>query len=184
MTFEANIKSWLELITGVTVVQAPYSGSRKTAPYVTFQIINVAPMVDGFRKAFVGSDFRRWTQATITVSVNVYADKGYQTCADILSANDWQDARIALREDDVALAFVQGTPPQNLTGLGDTDYRSRWQTDLTFSADLTHDRTRYIIDQWELAGEWATADGGDVITIETNTDNNTGRLDAQIEVTL
>jgi hypothetical protein len=184
MTFEANIKAWLELITGYTVVQAPYSGARKVAPYITFQIIGIAPMVDGFKKAFVGADFRRWTQAKITVSVNVYADKGYQKLSDILSANDWQDARIALKDDGVALAFLQGSAPNNLTGLGDSDYRSRWQSDLTMNADLTNDRARYLIDQMMVSGEWATADGGDIIEIEGETDTNSARLDAGIEVTL
>ena len=184
MTLETNIKAWLELITGMTVVQAPYSGSRKSAPYMTYQIIGISPMIDGFKKSFVGSDFRRWTQATITVSVNVYADKGYQALADILSANDWQDARIALKDGGVALAFVQGSPPNNLTGLGDTDFRSRWQSDLTMSADLTNDRTRYLIDHMLVSGTWHTADDGDIIQIESETDQNTARLDAGIEVAL
>lgn len=184
MTIEANIKAWLAYTTGLAVLQAPYKGQRPAGDYATYQIIGSVPMVDGFKREIVDGKIRRYTAADITVSLNIYADKGYSIAHNVLSANDWQDARILLKDNDMALAFVSGSSPQNLTGFGDTDFRSRWQTDLLIKADLTHDRTLYLIDALTVSGEFNREDGGDTITIESVADENTGRLDAMLEVVL
>jgi len=164
MTIEANIKDWLEFITGLTVLQAPYKGPRPAGDYATYQIISSAPHIHGYDRRLVGGNFRRYTAADITVSVNIYADKGYSIAHNILAANDWQDARILLA-DGADLAFASGSAPQNLTGFGDTDFRSRWQTDLLIRADLTHDRTAYLIDSIVIEGDFVREDGGDTISI-------------------
>jgi len=159
MTFEANILDWMEYTTGLaTVKQAPYSGARPASPYGTFQINTVAPLQHGYKVTTIVGETsftdRRFTQAVITVSANVYADKGYSYLTKALSSNDWWEARMKLLEGDIKLAFQYGSAPINLTGLGDTDFRSRWQSDFTFYADLTHERTRYVISQWDLAGQF------------------------------
>lgn len=161
--FEQAIREWLVLTSDVTnVKQAPYRGERPVAPYATYQIIAVAPMANGFKSTYnaaTGLD-TRFTSAIMTVSVNVYSDQGYSAIAKAHAANDWWEARQILAP--AAMVFAQGGQINNLTALGDTDWRSRWQSDLTFHVDLTQERARYLINQWMITGTW-----GD-ISITTN----------------
>ena len=153
--FEAAIKEWLVLTSGVSDVKsAPYRGPRPDSPYATYQINAVAPMANGYKSTYnpTGSIDTRYTSAVMTVSVNVYADYGYRALSGVLAANDWWEARQILAP--AAMVFAQGGQINTLTALGETDWRSRYQCDLTFHVDLTHDRVRYLINQWVLTGTW------------------------------
>ena len=153
MTIEANIRAWLQLAApGSDVKQAPYQGERPTGDYLTYQIIAVDEQEAGWKVTYSDGIDTRYTSAVLTVSVNAYAAKGYGLLANAKALGDVWEARLALKADDVALAFMQGGATQNLTALGDTGFRSRWQCDLMFHADLTHERTRYLIDQWHVDG--------------------------------
>lgn len=164
MTIEANIRQWLLLAApGAAVNQAPYEGPRPTTPYLTYQVNAIAEQQCGWRTLNAAGVDTRYTSAIITVSVNAYADKGYQYLSNAKAQGDQWEARELLRADDIALAYMQGGSTNNLTGLGDTGYRSRYQCDVMFHADLTHARTRYLIDQWILYGSFTAADGSDVV---------------------
>lgn len=159
MTIEANIRQWLLLAApGAEVKQAPYQGDRPDTPYLTYQIINILEQQNGWRTRSAAGVDTRYTSAVITVSVNAYADKGYQYLSNAKALGDVWEARTALRADDVALSFMQGGNTNNLTGLGDTGFRSRYQCDLMFHADLTHERTRSLINEWHLTGEFRVGD--------------------------
>lgn len=160
MTIEANIRAYLLLAApGAQVKQAPYEGDRPAGDYLTYQIINVLENQNGWRVDYAdGVDTLR-TSAVITVSVNAYAPKGYQYLSNAKALGSAWEGRMALKADDIALAFMQGGGTGNLTGLGDTGFRSRYQCDLMFHADLTHERTRSLIDQWALTGQFSAADG-------------------------
>lgn len=152
--FEEAIKDWLALITGGNIKQAPYTGPRPDSPYFTYQIINVSPMANGYKTTYnaMGSIDTRYTSALMTVSVNAYLDAGYAELSKVLAANDWWEARVILK--DASMVFAQGSTINNLTALGDTDWRSRYQVDLTMHVDTTHDRVRYLIDQFNITGSW------------------------------
>lgn len=153
--FETAIREWLVLTSGVTnVKQAPYRGQRPDADYATYQINAVAPMANGFKTTYAPATSidTRHTSAIMTVSVNVYAPDGYAALAKAHAANDWWEARQIL--SPASMVFAQGGQINNLTALGDTDWRSRWQSDLTFHVDLTSDRIRYLIGQWIITGEF------------------------------
>lgn len=155
MTFEAAIRAFLVLTSGISdVKRAPYRGDRPASPYATYQINTVAPMIDGYKSTYnpTGSIDTRYTSAVMTVSVNAYADYGYRALSQVLASNDWWEARQTLTP--AMMAFQYGGTINTLTALGDTDWRSRYQCDLTFHVDTTHDRIRYLIEQWELTGNW------------------------------
>lgn len=155
MTIEANLRQYLLLAApGAEVKRAPYEGSRPDSPYLTFQIINVTENQAGWRVDHAAGIDTLRTSAVLTVSVNAYADKGYQYLANAKALGSAWEGRMALAANDIALTFMQGGATGNLTGLGDTGFRSRWQCDLMFHADLTHERTRSLIDQWALTGEF------------------------------
>jgi len=155
MTIEANIRSYLLLAApGAQVKQAPYEGDRPNGDYLTYQVISVLEQQNGYKATYAAGVDTLRTSAVLTVSVNAYADKGYQYLANAKALGSAWEGRTALSADDIALAFMQGGASNNLTGLGDTGFRSRWQCDLMFHADLTHERTRALIDQWMLTGKF------------------------------
>lgn len=159
MTIEANILSYLKLAApGAQVKQAPYEGDRPAGDYLTYQIINVLENQNGWKTTYAAGKDTLRTSAVITVSVNAYAAKGYQYLSNAKALGSAWEGRMALRKDGIALAFMQGGGTGNLTGLGDTGFRSRYQCDLMFHADLTHERTRSLIDEWALTGVFNTAD--------------------------
>lgn len=159
MTIEANIRAYLLLAApGAQVKQAPYEGDRPAGDYLTYQIINVLENQNGWKTTYAAGKDTRYTSAVITVSVNAYADKGYGYLSNAKALGDVWEARMALRDGDIALAYMQGGGTGNLTGLGDTGFRSRYQCDLMFHADLTHERTRSLIDEWALDGEFIVDD--------------------------
>lgn len=160
MTIEANIRAYLLLAApGAQIKQAPYEGDRPAGNYLTYQIINVLENQSGWKTTYAAGKDTLRTSAVITVSVNAYAAKGYQYLSNAKALGSAWEGREALRKDGIALAFMQGGGTSNLTGLGDTGYRSRYQCDLMFHADLTHERTRYLIDEWHLTGEFKAGDG-------------------------
>lgn len=153
MTIEANIRAWLQLAApGAEVKQAPYQGERPAGDYLTYQIIAVDEQEAGWKVTYSDGTDTRYTSAVLTVSVNAYVSKGYGVLANAKAMGDVWEARDVLKADDVALAYMQGGATQNLTALGDTGFRSRYQCDLMFHADLTHERTRYLIDSWHVDG--------------------------------
>lgn len=153
MTIEANIRAWLQLAApGAEVKQAPYDGERPVGDYLTYQIIGVDEQEAGWKVTYADGTDTRYTSAVLTVSVNAYAAKGYALLANAKALGDVWEARGVLKAGDIALAFMQGAATQNLTGLGDTGFRSRYQCDLMFHADLTHERTRYLINEWHMSG--------------------------------
>lgn len=168
MTIEANIRQWLLLAApGAQVKQAPYEGDRPAGDYLTYQIINIAEQQNGWRTRHADGIDTRSTAAIITVSVNAYASKGYAYLSNAKALGDVWEARVALLDGDVSLAFMQGGATNNLTGLGDTGYRSRYQCDVMFHADLTHERTRYLINEWALAGQFTVDEG---VTVPSSVD--------------
>lgn len=160
MTIEANIRAYLLLAApSAQVKQAPYEGDRPAGDYLTYQIINVLENQNGWKTTYAAGKDTLRTSAVITVSVNAYASKGYQYLSNAKALGSAWEGREALRKDGIALAFMQGGGTNNLTGLGDTGFRSRFQCDLMFHADLTHERTRSLIDEWHLTGEFKAGDG-------------------------
>lgn len=160
MTIEANLRTYLLLAApGAQVKQAPYEGARPDSPYLTYQIISVLENQNGWKVGYAAGVDTLRTAAVLTVSVNSYADKGYQFLSNAKALGSAWEGRMALAADDIALSFMQGGSTNNLTGLGDTGFRSRYQCDLMFHADLTHERTRSLIDQWALTGTFSAADG-------------------------
>jgi hypothetical protein len=160
MTIEANISAYLLLAApGAEIKQAPYEGKRPATPYLTYQIISVLENQNGYKSTYAAGKDTLRTSAVLTVSVNAYADKGYQLLANAKALGSAWEGRQALSNSGLALSFMQGGATNNLTGLGDTGFRSRFQCDLMFHADLTHERTRSLIDEWALAGRFTVTDG-------------------------
>jgi hypothetical protein len=171
MTIEANIRAYLLLAApGTQVKQAPYEGDRPATPYLTYQIISVLENQNGFKSTYAAGKDTVRTSAVLTVSVNAYADKGYQLLANAKALGSAWEGRQALSNGGLALSFMQGGATNNLTGLGDTGFRSRFQCDLMFHADLTHERTRSLIDEWALTGELLVKGGSYVVNVEDETE--------------
>jgi hypothetical protein len=159
MTIEANIRAWLlTAAPGLQVKQAPYEGDRPSTPYLTYQIISIVEQQNGWQVDYAAGIDTLRTSAVLTVSVNAYADKGYQYLSNAKALGSSWAGRGALKENDIAMAFMQGGATGNLTGLGDTGFRNRYQCDIMFQVDLTHDRTRDLINEWHLTGQFKVDD--------------------------
>lgn len=162
MTIEANLREFLSVASGLDVKQAPYQGARPDAPYLTYQIISVTEQQAGWRVDYADGVDTTHTAAEIAVSVNAYSPKGYGILSKANACGRAWEGRHTLSANGVALSYAQMGQINNLTGMGDTANRSRWQADLFFHADMRNDLTRALINEWQLSGEF-TAGDGDVI---------------------
>ena len=157
---QQSLYDWMTLVNpGVAVKMAPYSGERPAGDYITYQILTIVPMVDGYKHTYTLNagnlyDWTRINNAEMRVSINAYSPNGIALLNNLQMSNDWWQAKQTLKADGDDIAFVDATGPQNLTGLGDEGYRSRYQMDARFHMTISNTRTKYEIQQWALTGDF------------------------------
>lgn len=136
MSFEAGILNWITEVTGLDAWQAPISNAqdKPTGDYCTFQI--GAMVLSDFNQSEPGAkdaDFINTVvtnNATMFLSLNVFKQGGYQDLLNLnASASFWKYRNILLADGITINRFGN---PQNLTGLGDTNFVDRWQMDIEF----------------------------------------------------
>lgn len=163
MTPEAAILTWITDATGLEAYQAPLRSEqeRPSTDYCTFQMINIqlpefnSVIVEGKDDDFITKTVQ--SDAIVTLSLNVWKAYGYTDLMKLNHSADFWESRNILSQGNAAINELGN--PQDLTGLGDTNWRDRWQMDLTFFIRF---ETQYDWDrlkQWEIHGQFVRVDG-------------------------
>ncbi len=167
MTPEKAILEWITSTTGLDAYQAPIRSEkdRPSGDYCTFQLINInLPEYDNVRSEGKDADFITKTSqsdAEVTVSLNVWKPYGYQDLMRLNHSVDFWESRNLLNQGSASINRLGN--PQDLTGLGDTNWRDRWQMDITFFIRFENAFDWDRLKQWEINGQFVSFDGSDVI---------------------
>ena len=162
------IKSWLELVLGYDdqhVIKANGNGPRPVGDFATF-----------FPVASTGSDYDYYHQGdpdvnddikieylnrqTVSYDVNIYAADGSDLHRKLHHSGSLFEVRAIFQPAFMALRT--STAARDLTGLGDTKFRPRFQSEYTFAVNSTINETNQVIREVELTG----AVDGTPVTIE------------------
>lgn len=167
---ERSLYNWMTTVhPGVTVVQAPFEGPRPASPYLTYQIISVVPEADRYKSTLNGAKdtVTHFGTATMRVSVNAYAQGGYDLLNKLHQSKRDINSRLALLSDSEDLTLIGQSGVNTLTALGDESWRSRFQSDFNFLVGIKSDWTFERIQQFNLTGEWVREDENQTISITT-----------------
>tara|TARA_R110002153_G_scaffold51279_7_gene144193 strand:+ start:80 stop:604 length:525 start_codon:yes stop_codon:yes gene_type:complete len=166
MSFESALLDWISEVTTLDAWQAPIdvAQNKPSGEYVTFQILSMV-MSDFNQNVpedkdddFITTTIRN--NATMLLSVNVFSYGGYQKLINLNSSTSFWKYRQQLAEAGITLnRFAQ---PQNLTGLGDTNFVDRWQADIEFRivAESSNDWDK--LKQIALGGTFIADDGNNI----------------------
>ena len=162
MTPEEAILQWITATTGLDAYQAPIRSEqdRPSGDYCTFQIVTInVPDYDNVRAEGKDSDFITKTSqsdAEVTISLNVWKPYGYQDLMRLNHSVDFWESRNLLSQGSAAINRLGD--PQDLTGLGDTNWRDRWQMDITFFIRFETEFDWNRLKQWEIHGSFTRVD--------------------------
>ena len=169
MSIESAILQWITDVTGLSAYQAPMDNSKDkpSGDYCTFQIIAI--VMSDFNQennADKDADFIAKTtknNALVTISFNVFSYKGYQKIVDLNASSSFWEYRKQLADEGVTVNRLGN--PQNLTGLGDTNFVDRWQADIEFRVTMQNENDWHKVKAWQLGGRFISDDGNDVISL-------------------
>jgi hypothetical protein len=167
MSIESTILTWMNEVTGLDVWQAPIDTAldKPDGQYATFQLlaINVSDY-NRLESEVKDADFiakSTKNNATILISFNVFGEYGYTLINRLNAAGDFWRYRNILKDGGLTISRLGN--PQNLTGLGDTNFVERWQSDIEFRYTIEN------VDDWDriksiqLAGRFLKTDGSGII---------------------
>lgn len=159
---EAAIVKWIEEATGLVAYQAPLrSGQeRPDIDYCTFQMVNIQmPDYNSTDKAERDDDFITKTissHAIVTLSLNVWSSYGYTDLIKLDHSAEYWKSRNTLSQGNVSINEMGS--PQDLTGLGDTNYRDRWQMDATLFVKFENEYDWDKLKEWQINGRFTEID--------------------------
>jgi hypothetical protein len=158
------LHDWITTVTGYDdqhVIRANQNGPRPTEPYATYQIISVNPADFAYwTKVALGVDddiettYR--TPAMVMVSVDMYASDGITKLAELGQSKYLYNIRNIFTPSDIVLRNKRDT--RDLTDLGDTRWRPRYQADFDFAWYNTITEINQLILEMELHGKIETDD--------------------------
>lgn len=163
MSIESTLLDWLGDATGLDVWQAPIDNSmdKPSGEYLTFQIASI--VMSEFNQS--DGEVKNANELTKTVknnakmllSVNIFSNKGYAQIAQLNASSSFWKYRSDLSEAGISVNRFGN--PQNLTGLGDTNFVQRWQADIEFmlTIETIYDWDR--LKQIQLGGKFLIANG-------------------------
>lgn len=166
-----EIGDWITAVTGITnTFLEPYEGNRpKAGEYAMFQFISVTTPDRSYnRDAANGTDNidrEIVSHARVTVSINIYAQDGFDKLLKLKHSGVIWEASEALGGN---LTLVQLNNPRNLTALSTESFRDRWQSEAVFNVELSSTFTIARLKQLVVSGEWRTEDGSDIIVQDVN----------------
>ncbi|MAO24257.1 MAG: hypothetical protein Unbinned3818contig1000_49 [Prokaryotic dsDNA virus sp.] len=175
MSIESTILAWATDVTGLDVWQSPIDTSKDKpqGEYVTFQIASIV-MSDFNGSEVEGKDEDFITRTTtnnaqMLISFNVFGYQAYQKIIEMNASEDFWQHRNTLKTGGISINDFGD--PQNLTGLGDTNFVNRWQADvefnIAFETKADWDRLKSI----SLAGEFTKIDESGGISSTINWPN-------------
>jgi hypothetical protein len=153
---------WLIAITGYSaenVFRANQNGPQPDLPteYATYNVISLIPRDSAYwKKVDKGADDdvkNQFTvQAIMNVSVNVYAEDGFEKLFILSQSNNLLATRDIFSAQSMTLiGKVSGS--QDLTAIGDSDWRPRYQADFDFLVYTTVEEINQLIKAYQLTGE-------------------------------
>ena len=170
MSIESAILTWANDVTGLEIWQSPMANGKDkpSGEYMTFQVVSVVSSeyhhVDGEVK---DADFitkSATNRAKMLVSFNAFSYKGYEALIALNASETFWQHRNTLKQDGITINKLGN--PQNLTGLGDTNFVDRWQMDIEFIVDLVTEYDWDRIKQIQLAGRFLRVDDtGEVVSV-------------------
>ena len=167
MSIQSALLTWITEVTNLDAWQAPIDTSKDKpeGEYCTFQIVSIVMsdfnQVDGLATSATNIEKTTKNNATLLLSLNVYAIDGFNKLAQLNASADFWRYRNLLAIEGISINRLGN--PQNLTGLGDTNYVDRWQMDMEFriTTEITNDWDR--ITEISLAGMFLKEDGSGII---------------------
>lgn len=164
------ILTWANDVTGLEIWQSPIDNSqdKPSGEYMTFNIVSIVSSeyhnVDGVVK---DADFITKSvtnHAKMVVSFNAFSRKGYQALSDLNASETFWQHTNTLKQDGITINKLGN--PQNLTGLGDTNFVSRWQMDMEFLIELVTEYDWHRIKEIQIAGRFLRVDNtGEVVSV-------------------
>jgi hypothetical protein len=169
MSIESAIFQWASDVTGLPCYQAPISTAqdKPNIDYCTFQIVAIVMSdYNQYESQNKDDDFVLKTtsnNAVMTLSINVFSKQGYKKIVDLNASSSFWQYRSQL--SDEGLTLNNFGDPQNLTGLGDTDFVDRWQADLEFRVTMQNQYDWDKIKSWAIGGRFIADGGGEIISL-------------------
>jgi hypothetical protein len=169
MSFESTILDWITEVTALDAWQAPIESSqdKPQTDYCTFQIVSMV-LSDFNQNVPEAKDADLITtvirnNATMLLSLNVFKPGGYQQLLNLNASASFWKYRNTLAAGGITINRYGN--PQNLTGLGDTNFVERWQMDieLRIVTESSNDWDR--IKAMSLGGIFFADDGNDIISM-------------------
>ena len=121
---------------GLVIVRAEQNGPRPNTDYVTFKVLDWTESdFDGFDKTEQGPetefiDVLHYNRNRVTVSVNAYSEDGREMLTRLSKSKKKWEIRRELENGKVS--HIRTGQVRDLTFLGDTRYRRRFQVDFIF----------------------------------------------------
>ena len=168
MSIPSAILDWITGVTGLDTWQNPI-GTDQDKPlgdYSTFMIASIVMsefnQLDGTVKDVDFITKTTKNNAVILLSVNVFSINGYDELSQLNASGDYWQTRVSLAAEGITIGRLGN--PQNLTGLGDTDFVDRWQMDIELRVTIETQNDWDRIKQWQLTGRMLRTDDTGIIT--------------------
>lgn len=159
---EEAIFKWVEGVTGLPCWESPVSnaGEKPAGDYATYKMVSMVMSDFNQGDAVVkDADFitkTTYNNAKMLLSLNVFSDRGYNHIIELNHSAEFWDSRNTLK--DGGLSINRFGNPQNLTGLGDTGFVNRWQSDIEFMVTVETQKDWDRLKQIELNGSFTNDD--------------------------
>lgn len=164
---EEALYNWLLSVTGLDVYAAPLNNAtdKPSGDYATYQIIAMVMSDFNQNNAVVkDADFitkTSYNNATMSVSINIFSDQGYSIITDLNNSADFWESRNLLKQGGITINRFGN--PQNLTGLGDTNFVTRWQADIEMRIAIENQYDWDRLKEIQLGGSFSTVDNSQTI---------------------
>ena len=159
---EEALYNWILSVTGLDTYAAPLNNAtdKPSGDYATYQLIAMVMSDFNQNDAVVkDADFitkTSFNNATMSISVNVFADQGYTKITDLNNSSDFWESRNILKQG--GLTINRFGNPQNLTGLGDTNFVNRWQADIEMRVGIENEYDWHRLKEIQLGGSFTNED--------------------------
>ena len=142
---------------GQHIIRALQNGPIPNGDYITYSLLSViSPDYDIIVKEQIAGDSDHILQTVLSnvkliFDINSYSNTGYQILEELkLTPHLWGCRRV-LNQNNITLAGKGAT--RNLTYLGDTTYKPRYQAEFTFRANARLEELIDVINYWNIKGE-------------------------------
>ncbi len=141
---------------GTPVIREEQNGPRPKVEYLSYKVLDWTESdFDGFDKSDIDGDDDNlavdyYNRNRVTVSVNAYSENGREMLSRVSKSKKKWEVRRELLNDKVS--HIRTGTIRDLTFLGDTRFRRRFQVDYTFLVWVDYLEIRPRVKEIELTG--------------------------------